>query len=54
LNNCLEGRRKGLETERGRRRGENWEKKRRNTVKLSPNLIRFKRYGSYNFFPLVL
>jgi hypothetical protein len=42
---------KGGETERKRRK-ENWEKKKRYTIKLSSNL-RFIRYGSCNLLSLI-
>jgi hypothetical protein len=44
---------KGGETERRRRR-ENQEKKKRYTIKLSPNLLRFIRYGSCNLLSHIL
>jgi hypothetical protein len=42
----------GGETERRKR--ENQEKKKRNIIKLSPNLLRFIRYGSCTSFLLFL
>jgi hypothetical protein len=44
--NCLEGRKKGLKLRKGEEEKEYYQ--------TSPNLLRFERYGSCDFFPFVL
>jgi hypothetical protein len=47
LDSCLEGREKeARKCERRKKKEENQQEKRKNTVKPSPNLLRFERYGS--------
>jgi hypothetical protein len=45
---------KGETERRRRRRRENQEKKKRYTIKLSPNLLKFIRYGSCNLLSYIL
>jgi hypothetical protein len=46
LDSCLEGREKGARKRERKKNEENQQEKRKNTIKPSPNLLRFERYGS--------
>jgi hypothetical protein len=46
LDSCLEGREKRARKRERKKNEENQQEKRKNTIKPSPNLLRFERYGS--------
>ena len=46
MDTCLEEKIKGVRKRERKKEEENQQERRKNTIKPSPNLVRFERYGS--------